>query len=173
MALADLIVIIILLLFTLAGLKRGVIWELFTTLGLVLAFVLVYVFRDSILDLVLHITKPGWERQWGGTLVFLFFFLIVYLGFAALGRFIHNKIKNPILKTSDHILGLAAGLLKGAVLIALLVLTLDLLEGGGKLRNFVYESKIIRWGKETVTGLMHWESQESRQWVYWDEQTLK
>jgi len=168
MALADIIIIVILLIFTLAGLRRGIIWEVFTTVGLVLGFGLVYYFRAEILDLVVHITRPGWERQWGGTVLFLVFFLVVYLGFAALGRHIHIKIKSPVLKTLDHGLGLAAGLLKGAVLIALLVMTLEWLQTGGKVRAFMYDSEIIRWGKQAVYSLLHWESPESSKWVFKD-----
>lgn len=166
MTAADIVILCILLLFALSGLKRGVIWELLTTIGLIAGFAAVYYFRAEILDLVMHVTRPGWERQWGGTLIFLLFFVIVYIGFAALGRYLHKLIKSPALKVLDHGLGLLAGALKGAILIAVLVVVIGWTgDAGSGLGKFVWESKIIRWGKARVYGVLHWESKENRQWV--------
>ncbi|MBU0507245.1 CvpA family protein [bacterium] len=166
MTLADVVIVLVLILFAISGLKRGVIWELLTTIGLVASFGLLYYFRAEILELVIRITRPGWERQWGGMLIFLLFFVVVYIGFALLGRHLHNLIKNPVLKFLDHGLGLVAGIVKGAILIALLVAVIQWTDtGGGRLGKFVWESKIIRWGKELVHNVIRWESPENRKWV--------
>ncbi|MDD5088930.1 MAG: CvpA family protein [bacterium] len=170
MTLADIIILLILLLFAISGLKRGVIWELLTTIGLIAGFGLVYIFRIEILDLIVHVTPPGWQRQWGGTLIFLLFFMIVYLGFAALGRHLHKLIESPALKAVDHGLGLAAGVLKGALLLAALVVVIEWAGAGSSgLGRFMWESKIIRWGKTQTNDLIRWESKENRQWVRWEE----
>jgi membrane protein required for colicin V production len=165
MSLVDILVLIILLIFALAGVRRGVIWELFTAVGLLLGFGMTYYYRFELMDLVVTITRPGWERQWGGALLFLVFFLVIYLGFAAVGRFLHNKLKKPALVWIDRILGVPAGILKGAVLIGLLVLAAHWFDGGGRVRNFLYESRIISWGKHATWDLIHWEARNVRKLV--------
>jgi uncharacterized membrane protein required for colicin V production len=165
MNLADLIIIILLIMFVVSGIRHGLVWELFTTLGLLLGFGLTYYFRKELLDLVIRFSDPGWQRQWVGGLAFLVFFLAIYLGFAGIGRWIHEALAKTFLKWPDTILGSAAGALKGAVLIGLLVVALDWLGGGEAMRNFIYQSKIIRWGREAVYSMVHWEPASKRQWV--------
>jgi uncharacterized membrane protein required for colicin V production len=165
MTLPDILVILVLLVFALAGIRRGLVWELSTTIGLILGFGLTYYFRRDIMDLVFRLTDPGWQRQWGGGLLFLTFFLIIYLGFSAIGHALHEIISKTPLKWVDHILGLAAGLIKGAVLIGLLVAATSWLEGGSRLKNFLYDSRLIQWGKQQTYDWIHSETPAQKKWV--------
>ena len=165
MNLPDTLIVILLLLFALGGLRRGLVWELLTAIGLLAGCGLVYYYRGELVDLVMRLTEPGWQRHWGGSLLFLLVFLIVYLGFSVLGRHAHDAIVKTPLKWPDRILGLAGGLIKGAVLIGLAVVMMDWMEGTVRVRHFLWESEIIRWGKRTVYDITHWESREKRRWV--------
>ena len=61
MSLADLLIIIIIVLFGVSGIRRGAAWELMTALGLGLGFALTYYYRQAIMDLVVDLTDPGWQ----------------------------------------------------------------------------------------------------------------
>jgi membrane protein required for colicin V production len=165
MSLADFLIIILLLLFAVSGIRRGAVWEILTALGLGLGFLLTYIYRQEIMDLVVDLTDPGWERQWGGGIIFLIFFLVVYLAFTTLGHRLHDKIENTPFKWPDKVLGVLAGILKGMLLIALLVMATEWLDMEGQMKHFLYKSKLIRWGKRTVYSATHWESPSQRKWV--------
>ena len=165
MNLPDILIAILLLLFALGGLRRGLVWELATAIGLLAGSALVYYYRAELVDLVLRLTQPGWQRHWGGSLLFLLVFLIVYLGFSVLGRHAHDGLAKTPFKWADRILGLAGGALKGAILIGLAVAMMDWMEGTVRVRHFLWDSEIIRWGKRTVYDVTHWESKQKRRWV--------
>ena len=165
MSLVDFIIIVLLILFAVSGIRRGAVWELLTALGLGLGFALTYYFRQEIMDLVIDLTDPGWERQWGGGIIFLVFFLIVYLGFTAIGHRLHKWIETTPFKWPDKILGVLAGIVKGVLLIALLVMATEWLDTQGDMKQFLFKSKLIRWGKRTLNSATHWESPSQRKWV--------
>ena len=165
MSLPDLVVVALLLVFALSGIRHGVVWELFITLGLLLGFALTFIFHEALMDLVTHVSPLGWQRQWVGGLVFLAFFLIIYLGFAAIGHRLHEGISKTPFSWVDRILGIAAGALKGAVLIGMLVATFEWVGEGGRTRDFIWNSQIIQWGQHTVYNILHWESRSQKQWV--------
>ncbi len=165
MSLADLLIIVLLALFAISGVRRGAVWELLTAIGLGLGFALTYYYRQEIMDLVVDLTDPGWERQWGGGIIFLLFFLVVYFGFTTLGHRLHDKIETTAFKWPDKVLGIVAGILKGVLLIALLVMATEWLDAEGQMRHFLWKSKLIRWGKHTIHTATHWESPSQRKWV--------
>jgi membrane protein required for colicin V production len=169
MSLADFIIIILLVLFAFSGIRRGAVWELLTALGLGLGFALTYYYREEIMNLVVDLTDPGWQRQWGGGIIFLLFFMIVYAGFTTLGHHLHQKIERTPFKYPDRVLGSVAGLLKGILLIALLVMATDWLDMQGDVRRFLWQSKLIHEGKRMFYNLTHWESPSQRQWVMLEE----
>jgi membrane protein required for colicin V production len=162
---ADIIIIILLIMFALGGLKRGFVWELLTAGGLVLGFALTYYYRADLLDLVMRLLPAGWSQQWGTALAFLVFFLIIYLGFAAIGKYLHDRLHQTALKWPDRVLGVAAGALKGAILVALLVAATTLLSPNNPVRRFVSRSQIVVWGRHQAYDLLHWEPASKRRMV--------
>ncbi len=165
MPVIDIIILVILLLFALAGVRRGLLWELFTAIGLVLGFLLVYTFRADLQDLVIRLTDARWQREWLSVILFLAAFLTVYLGFAAIGRAIHNRLEKTPFKWPDRVLGVVAGIAKGVVLIALLVIAADWFDREGHVRTLLDKSKLVRWGKVAVYNMTHWESDEKKDLV--------
>ena len=165
MSLPDLIILVILLMFALGGIRRGLVWELFTTIGLGAGFGLVLLYRRELMDLAARLTEPGWQRQWGGGIVFLAFFMLIYVGLSAVGGALHKGIDKTAFKWVDRALGIVGGVLKGAVFIALIVVGTEWVDTKGDMRDFFWKSQIIRWGRECVYGMTHWESEEMRQRV--------
>ena len=164
-SIADIIILLLLALFAFGGLRRGFVWELLTVIGLVLGFVFTYYFRADLLDLTMRIAPPGWSRQWVAALAFLAFFLLIYLGFTAIGKYLRERLHETPLKWPDRILGVAAGALKGAILIGLLIVALDWLSPQNQIRQIVNRSQIVRWGKQTVHEWIRWEPASKRKWV--------
>ena len=161
----DVILLVFLALFAFGGLRRGFVWEILTVIGLVLGFVFTYYFRADLLDLTMRIAPPGWSRQWVAALAFLVFFLLIYLGFTAIGKYLREHLHKTPFKWPDRILGVAAGIVKGAILIGLLVVALDWLSPQNYIRKHVDRSRIIRWGKQAVHGWIRWEPVSKRQLV--------
>jgi uncharacterized membrane protein required for colicin V production len=165
MNLADIVIVLLLLLFVLGGIRRGLLWELLTAIGLLAGFGLVYYYRAELVDIAMRLSNPGWQRQWAGSLIFLFVFLVVYLGFSVLGRHVHEAVDKTVLKWGDRILGAVGGAIKGAVLIGIVVMMVNWMDGSMQVKRFLWNSQLVRWGKQAVYNLTHWESRENRQWV--------
>jgi uncharacterized membrane protein required for colicin V production len=165
MSLPDLIIIALLILFAVSGIRHGFVWEVFIVAGLLLGFTLTYIYHAQLMDLVVRISHPGWQRQWIGGLIFLAFFLVVYLGFAAVGHHLHNAISKTPFSWVDRLLGIAGGALKGAILIGMLIATIEWVGDAGPLRQYIYQSQLVRWGRQAVYDVIHWETPSKRQWV--------
>lgn len=165
MSFPDLIILLLLLGFALSGVRRGMLWEIFTVIGLFLGFWLTFFLRGDIIDLVSRFVGPGWGRQWAVGIAFLATFLIVYLGFTAIGHAIHGKIEKTAFKWPDRVLGVIAGILKGAVLVGMLVAATDYLDRDGVVRAFTDQSKLIRWGRYLTHAITHWEPNGRSEWV--------
>jgi len=165
MSFPDLIILLLLFGFALSGVRRGMVWEVLTAAGLFLGFWVTFFYRAELVDLVARFSDPGWERQWAAGLIFLASFLIVYLGFAAVGGLLHRKIEQTAFKWPDRVLGVVAGVLKGAVLLAMLVFATDMLDRDGSIRQFLDQSKLIRWGRHITHSISHWEPTGRGEWV--------
>jgi membrane protein required for colicin V production len=161
----DLIILFILLGFALSGVRRGLVWETFTAIGLVLGFWLTFTFRQDFMRLIARYTDGGWERQWVVGLCFLAAFLLVYLGFAAIGHKLHDKIDKTTFKWPDRVLGVIAGIAKGILLIAMIVIASDMLDRDGRVRDFIDQSRLIRWGRHIAHDVTHWEPRDRQGWV--------
>lgn len=165
MIVIDIAIIILLAIFALAGLRRGMVWELLTLIGIILGLSLTYYFRADLRTLTEQITAPGWQRQWGGGLIFLAFFGLIYAGFTYAGRLLHLKIKQSSFRWVDRIIGIAVGVLKGAVLIGLLVFVVDVMNPDNAFSRVLHRSKLVQLGEKVVYSLTHWESPSSRKWI--------
>ena len=165
MHILDILIIFLLLGFGIAGIRRGMIMELFVTFGLGLALLLTLLYRTSLQDVVDRFTAPGWQQTWGTGLIFLLFFITIYLSFAFIGNQLHKFIDKTPFKWPDRILGVAAGVLKGSVLIAMLVVVIQWADHTGDVRSFLAKSKLIRIGKVIGYDLTHWESASRQEWI--------
>ena len=161
----DVLVVIILLVFALSGIRRGVVWELVIVVGLLLGFALTYAFHTALRDLAMRVSRPGWSRQWVGCVVFLLSFMIVYLGFAAIGHHLHEGISKTSFSWVDRLLGIAGGALKGAVLLGMLVACLEWVGDNGSIHQFIVRSQLIQMGRQAVNEILHWETPSQKQWV--------
>jgi uncharacterized membrane protein required for colicin V production len=161
----DILITFLLLGFALAGLRRGMVMEIFVTIGLALALLLTVAYRNSLQDLADRFTHPGWQQSWGTGLIFLLFFITIYLSFAYIGNRIHTYLDTTIFKWPDRILGILAGALKGAVLIAMLVVVIQWADQSGDVQAFMSKSKLIRLGKNIGYQVTHWEPAQRKEWI--------
>jgi membrane protein required for colicin V production len=161
----DYLIIFLLIGFGIAGLRRGMVMELLVTIGLGLALLLTLIYRTSLHDLANRFTEPGWQQSWGTGLIFLLFFITIYLSFAYIGNLLHQVIEKTVFKWPDRIMGLLAGALKGAVLIAMLVTVVQWADPSGNVRIFLSKSKLIRMGRSVGYELTHWESAQQKKWI--------
>jgi membrane protein required for colicin V production len=162
MHLLDFIILFFLLLFAIGGIRRGLVWELLTTLGLILGLVATYFYRTELIGIVANWVGPGWQQQWAVGLVFLVFFLIIYIGFTFIGHAIHAAIEKTPFKWPDRLLGIVAGVAKGIMILAFFVTAVEFMDPSGQARSYLDHSKLIRWGKQAAYSVTHWESDEIR-----------
>jgi len=165
MHILDILIIILLVGFGVAGIRRGMVMEMLVTIGLGLALFFTLIYRHELQDLAGRMTDPGWQRDWGTGLVFLLFFVAIYLTFAYLGNQLRKLIHKTVFKWPDRILGIAAGILKGSILIAMLVVMVEFADRTGNVEVFLNKSRLIRIGKELAHQVTHWESTQQRKWI--------
>jgi hypothetical protein len=51
------------------------------------------------------------------------------------------------------------------VLLAMLIMVTDLLDRDGSIREFLDQSKLIRWGRHLTYSITHWEPGGRNEWV--------
>ena len=141
MHILDILIIFLLFGFGIAGIRRGMVMELLVTIGLGLALALTLIYRNSLHELANRFTTPGWQQDWGTGLVFLLFFVTIYLSFAYIGNWLHRFIDKTPFKWPDRILGVLAGIVKGSVLIAMLVVVVQWADNSGNVRAFPRSSR--------------------------------
>jgi uncharacterized membrane protein required for colicin V production len=78
---------------------------------------------------------------------------------------IHKRIEKTSFKWPDRVLGVLAGIAKGVVLLAMLIMVTDLLDRDGSIREFLDQSKLIRWGRHLTYSITHWEPGGRNEWV--------
>lgn len=165
MNLIDIVILVLLFSFAISGIRRGLIWEMLGTVGLVAGILATYWIREDLLNLVVRIADPGWQQEWGAALLFLGFFMMIYFFFSYLGQKIHAGLEKTPFKWPDRVLGIAAGLVKGIIFVGFLVVAMEWVDHTGNVRNYLYRSKLVRWGKQAAYDISHWESEEMRQRV--------
>ncbi|MBM3324116.1 MAG: CvpA family protein [Calditrichaeota bacterium] len=164
-ALLDIIIFAIIVVFVVAGAKRGLVWELFTLAGFGLGLWIPYTFRSSIADFIARYTDSGQTRLVVTILAFLVVFSAIYITFSHIGSLLHKILEKILLGWLDRLLGALLGLVKGVVLVGLLVVAVFLSpwhEQGGRL---VRESKILSWGKGHVEKFLNREPPNLRRRV--------
>ena len=115
MSIVDLFVISFLVFFSVIGVVRGLVAQLFSLLGVVAGH-LAGMHYCALLVSVLELKFK--YAQLVGYLVIL---AVVFIVVAVIGSFIGGKIRNTSLSVVNRVLGLFAGMLKGVLLSVLLV----------------------------------------------------
>ena len=165
MALIDIIVLVIICLFGLAGAKRGFVWEIFTIVGIVAGLWIPYVFSRQIGDFVAEYTSSGLLRIIITFFVFLFIFAAIYVLSSYMGYSLRKVFEKTFLNWIDRVLGAFVGLAKGGLLVAMILVALFFSPWQDQGESFMRKSKVLTWGKKQVEKVLTREPMELRKRV--------
>ena len=121
MNLLDLILAVLIAWFAVSGIVRGLVRQLFSLGGLIaghLAGIRYYSFAQS---------KLGLSFQYAEVVGYAVVFLAAYLAVRLIGGLIEGQVRKSKLSGSDRLAGMAAGIVKGALLSILIVFLLVIL----------------------------------------------
>jgi membrane protein required for colicin V production len=121
MNLLDLILAILIAWFAVSGIARGLVRQLFSLGGLVAGHLLgirYYAFAQG---------KLGLSFQYAEVAGYAVVFLAAYIAVRLIGGLIEDRVRKSKLSGSDRLAGMAAGLVKGALLSILIVFLLVIL----------------------------------------------
>ena len=121
MNLLDLILAVLIAWFAVSGIARGLVRQLFSLGGVVaghLSGIRFYAFAQG---------KLGLSFQYAEVAGYAVVFLAAYLAVRLIGGLIEDRVRKSKLSGSDRLAGLAAGLVKGALLSILVVFLLVIL----------------------------------------------
>ena len=121
MNLLDLILAILIVGFAVSGIARGLVRQLFSLGGLVaghLSGIRYYAFAQG---------KLGLSFQYAEVAGYAVVFLAAYIAVRLIGGLIEDRVRKSKLSGSDRLAGMAAGLVKGALLSILIVFLLVIL----------------------------------------------
>jgi len=121
MNLLDLILAILIAGFAVSGIARGLVRQLFSLGGLVaghLSGIRYYAFAQG---------KLGLSFQYAEVVGYAVVFLAAYIAVRLIGGLIEDRVRKSKLSGSDRLAGMAAGLVKGALLSILIVFLLVIL----------------------------------------------
>lgn len=121
----DVVILIIIGFFAFRGLFRGVVLELLTLVGMLAGYI-VALKEMPRLSRFIHSMIPLPEVL-ANALGFLVCFVGILLLFRWIASLFKHAIKGTILRSVDHIGGLCIGLVKGAILVSVIALLVNLL----------------------------------------------
>jgi membrane protein required for colicin V production len=150
MTLIDIVVLAIIVLFGVAGGKRGLVWEIFTIAGIVAGLWIPYIFRVEIADFIARNIGPGHLRIITTVAAFLFIFIAIYIISSYLGYSLRNLLKKVFLGWLDRALGVLAGLVKGVLIVSLLLVALMASPWNHQSLSLIRKSKLLTWGKKQI-----------------------
>lgn len=140
MNLVDIVILVVLGVFLLKGVLRGLLKEVCSLLGIVcgglLAFYLHLPLAQWIMDLL------QWPSQLCVTLAFLVVFISVIVIFGALGYLLNRVVTLPLLGGLNRLTGAFFGFLQGVILLALILFALQSADLPNGVRRQVQDSEL-------------------------------
>lgn len=128
MNILDIIIGVILLLFALAGLRKGLIIEAFYLASIIIGIYGAMFFSDAMSDWLSEVINVAPEYL--ALVAFIITFIIFLIIIRFLGRMISGLIEAIHLGFIDKIGGFVFGLIKGALLLSILIMTLNIFNIG-------------------------------------------
>lgn len=123
MGLVDILILVILGVFLLKGILRGLLREVCTLLGLLCGGLLAFYLHVPLSQWALE--TFGWPSQLCVTLSFLLVFLLTVMIFGALGYLLNRFVTLTLMTGVNRILGAVFGLAQGVVLLSLILFALS------------------------------------------------
>lgn len=128
MNILDIIIGVVLLLFALAGLRKGLIIEAFYLASIIIGIYGAMFFSDAMSDWLSEVINVAPEYL--ALVAFIITFIIFLIIIRFLGRMISGLIEAIHLGFIDKIGGFVFGLIKGALLLSILIMTLNIFNIG-------------------------------------------
>lgn len=122
MNLVDIVILVILGIFLLKGVFRGLLREVCSLLGLVCGGLLAFYLHMPVAQWLMEMFH--WPAQLCVTLGFLIIFLTTILIFGALGFLLHRFVSLPLLGGVNRLAGAVFGVLQGFLLLSLILFAL-------------------------------------------------
>jgi len=118
----DIVIIAVILLSAVIGLFRGLVREILSLLGWIVAIWVAWVFAPRLAGLFAGFISSTEVQQ---AAAFILLFLVILVLIAILAHYISKVISASALKTTDRSLGMLFGALRGVLLVALVAILLQ------------------------------------------------
>jgi membrane protein required for colicin V production len=119
MPIFDIVIIIIIIGFGLAGLWFGLVQTFGSLVGTIAGVYLAFRYYSPVADWIIHAT--GWQGNITRIIVFIAAFILINrlvgLAFWLINRILKIVTELPFIHSADHLLGLIFGLLEGAMVV--------------------------------------------------------
>lgn len=132
----DVILSVIIIIFTVRGIFRGLITEFIVLTALILGYVLAFTYLDTGLKLLIHFF-PGLPEFAARILSFVLIFLIVNIILRALGRILNRLIKYVFLKSINRLAGGVFAFIKVVLIISLVLIVIGFIPFSAQALNYI------------------------------------
>ncbi len=133
MGLVDILILVVLGIFLLKGVLRGLLREVCTLLGLLCGGLLAFYLHVPLSQWFLEMFN--WPSQLCVTISFLLVFLLTVLIFGALGYLLNRFVTLTLMTGVNRLLGAVFGLAQGVVLLSLILFALNAADLPGDLNR--------------------------------------
>ncbi len=140
MGLVDILILVILGIFLLKGILRGLLREVCTLLGLLSGGLLAFYLHVPLSQWFLEMFH--WPSQLCVTISFLLVFLLTVLVFGALGYLLNRFVTLTLMMGVNRILGAIFGLAQGVVLLSLILFALNAADLPGDLNQQLHQAEL-------------------------------
>ncbi|MCF6179542.1 MAG: CvpA family protein [Geopsychrobacter sp.] len=140
MELVDILILVILGIFLLKGVLRGLLREVCTLLGLVLGGLLAFYLHVPLSQWFMGMFH--WPSQLCVTISFLLVFLLTVVVFGALGYLLNRFAKLTFMTGVNRILGAIFGMAQGVVLLSLILFALNAADLPGNFNQQLKKSEL-------------------------------
>lgn len=145
----DIIIVVLMFVFGVAGWRKGIIIEAATLLGLGLGLYGAFHFSDYTAQELVHYVEIN--PKYLGVISFIVTFLVVAILVNLLGRMLSKVVKNLNLGFIDKLGGFLVGLAKGLLLCSLLVMLLNVFNLRGIVKDDAKKASVLYpWVEQTV-----------------------
>ena len=145
----DIVIIVLVFVFGVAGWRKGIILEAATLLGLGLGLYGAFHFSDYTAQELVHWVEIN--PKYLGVISFVVTFLVVALVVNLIGKLLSKVVKNLNLGFIDRIGGFVVGVAKGILLCSLMVMLLNVLDLRGIVKDDVKKSSVLYpWVEQAV-----------------------
>lgn len=117
----DVILAVVIIIFTVRGVFRGLVTEFIVLSALILGYILAFTYLQSGINLLLHFF-PGLPEFAARILSFVLIFLIINIILRMIGRILNRLIKYVFLKSVNRLAGGAFAFIKIVLIISLILI---------------------------------------------------